>query len=459
MLPPAGGGSLLTIDSAGDLRAWDLASAPPAARVLGTTADPESASLSADGRDVAYTAASGEIVVLDVATGALLHDLRLPRASPVTRTRLSADGAALVTSSGANFRFWRLPDAGVPPRADARAEIGALALSPDGAVVAIGSRGGQLRVRASGELGADAALDYFGQRGAIVSADIAAARGVAVTGGGDGSVRVWDVATGGPVGEPLVPAAGDGGSPGNGEGEPRPEGASVGAVAVSADGRAIAAGVGSTVQVWSAADGAPGPRLELGAGASALAFASNGNFLAAGDARGALRLMPLAGGPALAAQADGAVVALAFSPGGELLASGDAAGYVRLWRAADAAAAGAAAQLSAPVRWLAFDSTGGKLYAATDYWVHGFEVRADALEIVGSRLPSVRFAAGAHIGAVVGGQVRVIGVGERGALTAVEVDVAAMGGTQPVADTLGRDWIAALGLRIDDAGEPVVDGR
>lgn len=459
MLPPAGGGSLITIDSAGDLRAWDLASGTPAARVLGTTADPESASLSADGRDLAFTAPSGEIVVLDVATGALLHDLRLPRASPATRTQLSVDGAALVTSSGSTFRLWTLADAGVPPRADARAEIGALALSSDGDVVAIGSRGGQLRVRPSGELGAAAALDYFGQRGAIVSADIAAARGVAVTGGGDGSVRVWDVATGGPVGEPLVPNAGDGGAAASGEGDSRPAAASVDAVAVSADGRSVAAGVGSTVQVWSAADGAPGARLELGARASALAFAPSGSFLAAGDAGGALRLMPLAGGPALAAQAGAGVGALAFAPGGDLLASGDAAGNVRLWRATDAAAAGTAAQLPAPIRWLAFDSTGTKLYAATDYWVHGFEVRAGALEIIGSRLPAVRFAAGAHVGAVVGTRVRVVGVGERGALTSVDVDVAGAGNAQPIADTLGRDWIAALGLRIDDAGEPVADGR
>ena len=64
----------------------------------GTAAEPESASLSADGRDLAYTAPSGEVVVLDVATGALLHDLRLPRASPVTSTQLSVDGATLLTS-------------------------------------------------------------------------------------------------------------------------------------------------------------------------------------------------------------------------------------------------------------------------------------------------------------------------------------------------------------------------
>jgi WD40 repeat protein len=473
LLPPSGGGSLVTIDSAGDIRAWDLASRVPAGRVLGTAADADSASLSADGRDLAYTAPSGEVVVLDVATGALLHDLRLPRASPVTRTQLSVDGATLLTHSGQNFRLWTLADAGVPPRPDARAELGALALDRGASVVAVGSRGGQLRMRASNELGAAAELDYFGQRGAIVSVDVAAAGGIAVTGGADGTVRVWDVATGGPVGAPLGLTISDG-NPANPGNDSRPrvgdsgaaaEGASdsrsdaVAAVAVSADGRSVAAAAGPAVQVWKAADGVPGPRLGLAADVGALAFAPSGNLLAAGDAGGALRLLPLTGGPALAAQAGAAVRALAFAPGGELLASGDAAGSVRLWRATDAAAVGAATPLPAPIRWLGFDSTGTKLYVVTDYWVHGFEIHADgSLDQIGSRLPAVRFAGGPHIGAVTGEQVRLVGVGERGALEAVLVDVAATGDTLPVADTLGRDWAAVLGLRIDDTGEPAADG-
>jgi WD40 repeat protein/subtilisin-like proprotein convertase family protein len=444
ILPPADGGSLVTIDSEGDLRAFSLASKAAAGRVLGTTADPESASLSADGRRLAFTAPSGEVVVLDLASGALLHDLRIPRASPVTATRLSVDGATLVTASGPRFRLWSLADAGVPPRADARAELGAAALDRDADLAVIGTRSGQLHLRTAAELAADTALEYFGHRGAIESVDVNSARGLAASGGAYGTVRVWDVASGAPVGMPLV----------------MDDAGPVAAVAVSADGRSVAGAAGTRVQVWNAAAGAPGARLDGGAPVAAIAFAPSGELLAAGDASGAVRLMPLAGGSPRAAQAGAGVSALAFAPNGDVVASGDAAGFVRLWRVSDAAALGSVPQLPAPIRWLAFDSTGRKLYAATDAWVHGYELHDGKAAIVGSRLPAVRFVRGAAIGAAAGQRVRLLGVGERGALAALAIDVAGEADAQLVADTLGRDWPTALGLRLDDAGEPVAfDGE
>jgi uncharacterized membrane protein len=67
---------------------------------------------------------------------------------------------------------------------------------------------------------------------------------------------------------------------------------------------------------------------------------------------------------------------------------------------------------------------------------------------------------GAAIGAAGGQRVRLLGVGERGALTTLAVDVAGESDARLVADTLGRDWPAALGLRLDDTGEPVAfDGK
>ena len=452
LLPLADGASLVTIDSAGDIRAWSLGSNASAGRLLGTTADPASASASADGRDLAYTASSGEVVVLDVATGALLHDLRLPLSSPVTRTELSVDGATLVTGSGTRFRLWTLADAGVPPRADARAELGALALDREADVVVVGTRSGQLLVRSGADLGGAAPLDYFGHRGAVSSVDVAAARGVAVSGAPTARCawgrreRRADRRAALASDRPQCSGRFAGGAP-------------VDVVAVSADGRTVAAAAGAVVQVWSVADGAPGARLDADALVGALAFAPNGDLLAAGDAAGVVRLMPVAGGPTRAARAGGAVGALAFAPGGDMLASGDAAGFVHLWRVADAAALGAPAQLPASIRWLGFDPTGSKLYVATDYWLHGFEIRDGGLAAIGSRLPALRFTLGAHVGAALGERVRLVGLGERGALASLVVDPATPTEKQPIADTLGRDWVAALGLRLDDTGEPVADGQ
>ena len=153
------------------------------------------------------------------------------------------------------------------------------------------------------------------------------------SGGGDGTVRLWDPATGRPVGTPLHASARNG----------------VSAVAFSPGGTLLASGGGDgTVRLWDPATGRPvGTPLHASArnGVSAVAFSPGGTLLASGGGDGTVRLWdPATGRPVgtpLRASARNGVSAVAFSPGGTLLASAVADGTVRLWNPATGRPVGA----------------------------------------------------------------------------------------------------------------------
>jgi len=139
-------------------------------------------------------------------------------------------------------------------------------------------------------------------------------------------VRLWNPATGRPVGPPLQTGSGPAGG--------------VGAVAFSPDGKLLAsADLDGTVRLWNPATGRPvGPPLEATStryGVTGAAFSPSGKLLASADGDGAVRLWdPATGRPVGAPLRIGAqvVAAVAFSPDGTLLASGGADGTVRLWQ-------------------------------------------------------------------------------------------------------------------------------
>jgi hypothetical protein len=248
-------------------------------------------------------------------------------------------------------------------------------------------------------------------------------------------LRTWDLASGMPTAVGTEPAAGP-----------------VTVVALAADARVLASAAGAAVRVVSAADGATLALRSAEAAVTALAFAPDGAALAIGDAAGTLTIVPLAGtSRAATLKGTAPVTALAFARGGAQLAVGDAAGAVRWVRAADAVAIGTPRVLPQPIRWLDFSTDDATLLLATADWLHA--LRADAgLGPLASRFAPAPVATMA-LAAGEGARVRWAEARADARVAVMPFDLAA----PPMAAPGGgsRDWPAALGQRLDDAGQPV----
>src|SRR5690606_30113394 len=194
------GDVLLTVDDLGDVRAWRVrggdARREESFRV-GTTIDAESVSVSPDGTLVAFAARPSEVIVRAIADDVEPIALRIGPARTRIATDFSPDGRALLTAADGRFRLWRVELE--PSAAPSEANLSALALDASGAVVALGYREGHVRVRSASELGRREprrdAIDYIGHRGRVSALAIHAERGLIASGGSNGVVRLWDLAT------------------------------------------------------------------------------------------------------------------------------------------------------------------------------------------------------------------------------------------------------------------------
>jgi hypothetical protein len=216
-------------------------------------------------------------------------------------------------------------------------------------------------------------------------------------------------------------------------------------------GIAATGGADGIVRTWELASGMPSAMERAPALVTALAFAADGATLAIGDATGALTIVRLDGaGREITTHAMGAVTALAFAPGGAQLAVADASDAVRLVRAADGTAISAPRSLPQRVRSLDFDADGSALLIATVDWLHA--LRADAtLEPIASRFAQ-RPLTTSVLAAGDGMQLRLAEIGADGVAAVTQFDLAA-----PPAAAVNegrRDWPVALGLTLDDKGQP-----
>ena len=444
LLPVPAGDLIVTIDAAGEMRSWPLAvdhaaDGPPVPTRLGYTVDPAHASVAAKSAVIAYEAELGHVIVRDIRDGRGVHDLRVERRGVRVALKLAPHGEALVTSNGRLLRVWSLEDAEVVP--EPYLELTAAALDEDARVAALGFRGGNVRVRSSSELDREGpapdTVDYIGHRGAVTALALDARAGLVASGGSDGVVRAWPLATVAPTPHFMRHPAGR-----------------VAAVAISGDGRWLASAAEYSARVWRAADGTLAGEVPVNGEALAVAFAPDSGLVAVGDSAGNLFFAePTGMAPLRSARAQSAVQALAFSPDGRLVATGDDTGTVQLWDPQTAAAVGEPLVFPQPVRWLDFNADGSRLFVHTDHWLHALVPDPAGPYVAASRLLPPGVEQGAVV-ALAGDRVRLLGSAADGGPALRELSV-----TEPAVEPLpadspllARDWSLALGLEIDPAG-------
>jgi hypothetical protein len=286
----------------------------------------------------------------------------------------------------------------------------------------------------------DEGVDYIGHQGRVSSIAVDASQGAVVSGGDDGLVRVWDIASGAPL-APFMR---------------HPEGP-VHAVALSLDGRWILSAGESSARLWNAADGEMAGEVLVNGAAVSVTFSPQAERFAVGDSAGNLFIAsPTDSAPLQSGRAQDAVLALAFSPDGAMLATGDASGRIQLWDPLSAQALGEPLGLPHPVRWLGFSEEGGHLIAQTDHWLHRLLVTGQNLIASDSRLLEVGVEPGVSLTTPHGERLRLVG-GGLGRPTYYELDLSdpSTEALPAGAALLGRDWSGLLGLALDSTGAVV----
>ncbi|MEV6583065.1 hypothetical protein AB0M92_33455 [Streptomyces sp. NPDC051582] len=301
---------------------------------------------------------------------------------PIDAVAFARDGRLLAAARSS--RVWDLLDRGVPgaPRAAADGAAEAVALSPDGLVLALGHRDGRTCLYEAA--GGREALTLRAHSGPVRTLAFSPDGRLLATGSDDATVRLWDTATGVPVGPPLSDHAGrieDIAFSATGRllatssadetvllyersGTRRTTLLAAEALAValrerqpvrlppvlaeaplirmalSPDGRLVAATTGAgSVQVWDPVTrrAVGPPPTELATQPWCLAFSPDGTVLATASADRTVYLRDPATGARvreLATDHRGPLKRLAFSPDGQLLATGGTDGTVELWNPA-----------------------------------------------------------------------------------------------------------------------------
>jgi WD40 repeat protein len=374
---------LATVDATRQVRVWDL-TAPDTVPVLSRRGG--------ELRQFAFDRAGRQFALLGPVGGYELWSLQegMP-AAPVlphpaertagsgavdrptgTRLALTADGLLVGGQGTRSVRCWDTHRAGPATELPRIAPV--VALAPSGLRMAAGLSDGRviLRMRDPDSLVLQQAMVTTGELrhgGAVTALDFSPDSTRLVSVGSDGSVLLWDAATGQAIGGLFQHGSGR-----------------VMAIDLGADGRRLVTAGELGARSWDAETGTPGPDLGPGRMTSAVTLDPVGQRAFTGTVDGEVESWDVASGERLWFGEIGAPVSrLAVSADGARIAAASNTGLVQAWGMGTAGRPLSVA-LPAPVIGLRFSADGKALIVQTASWMHRLEVADGRLRVAASRL-------------------------------------------------------------------------
>lgn len=386
------GDRLITGSADGSVRVWDRETGAELLVLVQGQPGSAAGAFSPDGRTTAVGGSDGRVLLVDAETGAQIAEIG-QHDGPLLDMAFNADGSLLASVSSERVTLYDVRTLQEIGRIAYVPAIAAIALSPDGTLLAAGEPSGYIRLydTETGKQSGSLALGLPPLRGLAFSADGATVLAATAdshlgTGRVDGTTSSVAYDAGQSIialavhpTNPVINAALADGSlywwnadSGAQTGAVDTHPAPVTAVAFSPDGRwMVSADASGTVFIWSVETGEWDHLLEgADSGIASVAFSPDGRRLAAGQDSGLVRIWTVGSGasPELTIEPPyGRVIgALAWSPDGTVLAVGLSDGELTLFDTATGEQLLSAWGHIGMINGLVFSPDGTSLYSSAD---------------------------------------------------------------------------------------------
>jgi WD40 repeat protein len=311
---------------------YDAASHEILRTLVGHTGPVFNAAFSPNSTKIATGSGDNTVIIWDVESGEPLGDPIVGHAAAVLGLSFSPDGQTLATGSvDSNVALWDV-ESGQRLRVfiDHNGMVNSVEYDPSGEMLASGDLNGLAVMWDADALGANHIGSIEGVVGGVNRSAFLDGGMRLLSAGVDGFIRIWDTASGEPIGEPIP------------HGMRHNE--QVGPLAFSPDGELLASGSDNgTIMLWEVITGQQITTSisALANGVSVLEFSPDSSAIAAGSPNGPLTVWDLSTGiqigPFLAGHVD-QISTIAFSPDSRYLASGAADGTIVIRPYADVVA-------------------------------------------------------------------------------------------------------------------------